>query len=208
MNPWDKYVVPHLVGCACGMKPIMQQRELIVPQASGQVLEIGCGTGTNFRFYDGNKVDHLYALEPSEGMLRMARRTAGALGIGHHIEFLETGAEAIPLDDNSIDTAVFTFVLCTIPNWEAALSEVRRVLKPDGKILFAEHGLSPDKDIAIWQRRIEPIWKPVLGGCHLTRDTEAMFAAAGFRLDGAQTLYLPGSPRFAGYVSRGSAVPV
>ena len=208
MNPWDRYVVPHLVACACCSKPIMKQREKIVPLAEGQVLEVGCGAGTNFRYYDASKVEHLFALEPSKAMVKKARREAGALGIGNHIEFLQAGAEAIPLEDDSIDTVVITFVLCTIPDWEASLREVRRVLKPDGKILFSEHGLAPDEGVAKWQRRVEPVWKPLGGGCHLTRDTEAMFASAGFRLDGAETMYLPSTPRIAGYVSWGAAVPV
>ena len=208
MNPWEKYVVPNLVSCACRTKPIMKQREKVVPKAEGCVLEIGCGSGTNFAMYDGGKVDKLYALEPSEGMLAKARRTAGALGIGSSIEFLQTGAEDIPLADDSIDTVVITFVLCTIPDWEAALAGVRRVLKPDGQIVFSEHGLAPDTGVAKWQRRIEPVWKPLAGGCHLTRDVEAMFAAAGFRLKDAETMYLPSTPKVAGFVSWGSAVPV
>ncbi|MDX1293202.1 MAG: class I SAM-dependent methyltransferase, partial [Hyphomonas sp.] len=169
----------------------MKQRQKVVPQAEGVVLEIGAGSGANFTFYDGNKLEHLYALEPSGVMIEKARREAGRLGIGHHIDFLQTGAESIPLEDDSVDTAVITFVLCTIPDWESALKEVRRVLKPGGKILFSEHGLAPDAGVAKWQRRIEPVWKPLAGGCHLTRDTEAMLASAGFRLDGAETMYLP-----------------
>lgn len=208
MNPWERYVVPHLVSCACCSKPIMKQREKVVPKAEGTVLEIGCGAGANFAMYDGNKVDRLYALEPSEGMLKKARRKAGALGIGSSIEFLQTGAEAIPLEDDSVDTVVFTFVLCTIPDWKSALAETRRVLKPGGKIVFSEHGLAPDEGVAKWQRRIEPVWKPLAGGCHLTRDVEAMFAAAGFRLDEAETMYLPSTPKIAGFVSWGNAVPV
>ena len=186
----------------------MQQREKIVPLAEGRVLEIGCGSGTNFTLYDGQKVSELIALEPSAQMLAKARRKAGELGIGAGIEFVEAGAEALPLEDNSVDTVVFTFVLCTIPKWKAALSEARRVLKPDGKILFSEHGLAPDPGVAKWQRRIEPVWKPLAGGCHLTRDTGAMLQAAGFEVKKSETMYLPRMPKVAGYVSWGTAVPV
>lgn len=207
MNPWDRYVVPSLVSCACSTKPIMKQRAKVVPQAEGVVLEIGCGSGTNFDMYDGARVEKLYALEPSPGMVAKARRRASELGIGKSIEFLETGAEAVPLADNSVDTAVITFVLCTIPDWKAALAETRRVLKPGGKVLFSEHGLAPDEGVAKWQRRIEPVWKPLAGGCHLTRDTEAMLREAGFEPQGTETMYLPNTPKIAGYVSWGAARP-
>ena len=147
MNPWERHVVPSLVSCACSMRPIMKQRERIVPQAEGVVLEIGCGAGANFALYDTAKVEHVYALEPAPGMVTKARRKAGELGIGRSIQFLETGAEAIPLADHSVDTAVITFVLCTISDFRSALAETRRVLKPGGRILFSEHGLSPAEGV-------------------------------------------------------------
>lgn len=205
MNPWERYVVPNLIACACSTKPIMKQREKVVPQAEGVVLELGCGSGTNFALYDAGKVTKLYALEPSPGMIVKARRTAGELGIGKSIEFLETGAEHIPLPDNSVDTVIITFVLCTIPDWEGALRETKRVLKPGGRVLFSEHGLAPDEGVAKWQRRVEPVWKPLAGGCHLTRDTLQLLRDAGFEPEGAETMYLPNTPKIAGYVSWGSA---
>ncbi|WP_340691951.1 methyltransferase domain-containing protein [Hyphomonas sp.] len=205
MNPWERYVVPNLIASACGSKPIMKQREKVVPKAEGRVLELGCGSGTNFAMYDASKVDRLFALEPSQGMLVKARREAGTLGFGNQIEFLEAGAEAIPLEDDSIDTAVITFVLCTIPDWKSALAETRRVLKPGGRILFSEHGLAPDEGVAKWQRRIEPVWKPLAGGCHLTRDVTALFTEAGLTLEDVETMYLPSTPRVAGFVSWGAA---
>lgn len=205
MNLWEKYVVPPLVSCACSTKPIMKQREEVVPRAYGKVLEIGCGSGTNFDFYRHEEVDRLYALDPSEGMIKRARKKAETLGWGNRIEFMETGADAVELDDASIDTVVITFVLCTIPDWEASLREARRVLKPDGQVLFSEHGLAPDEGVAKWQRRIEPVWKPLAGGCHLTRDTGQMLTSAGFALEGMETMYLPSTPRIAGFVSWGAA---
>lgn len=205
MNPWERYVVPNLIACACSSRPIMKQRAKVVPKAEGVVLELGCGSGTNFAMYDAAKVEKLYALEPAPGMVVKARRTAGALGIGKSIEFLETGAERIPLADKSVDTAVITFVLCTIPDWKSALAETRRVLKPGGKVLFTEHGLAPDEGVAKWQRRIEPVWKPIAGGCHLTRDTLGLLREGGFASDDAETMYLPNTPKVAGFVSWGSA---
>jgi ubiquinone/menaquinone biosynthesis C-methylase UbiE len=155
--------------------------------------------------YDAGKVEKLYALEPAPGMVVKAKRTAGELGIGKSIEFLECGAEHVPLADGSVDTAVITFVLCTIPDWKSALAETRRVLKPGGRILFSEHGLAPDAGIAKWQRRVEPVWKPLAGGCHLTRDTLGLLREGGFESDDAETMYLPNTPKIAGYVSWGSA---
>jgi len=205
MNPWERYVVPNLISCACSSRPIMKQRAKVVPKADGVVLELGCGSGTNFAMYDAGKVEKLYALEPAPGMIVKAKRTAGELGIGKSIEFLETGAENIPLPDQSVDTAVITFVLCTIPDWAGALAETRRVLKPGGKILFTEHGLAPDEGISKWQRRVEPVWKSIAGGCHLTRDTLGLLREGGFRSDDAETMYLPNTPKIAGFVSWGSA---
>jgi ubiquinone/menaquinone biosynthesis C-methylase UbiE len=205
MNAWERYVVPNLIACACSSRPIMKQRAKVVPKAEGIVLELGCGSGTNFAMYDAGKVDKLYALEPAPGMIVKAKRTAGELGIGKSIEFLETGAENIPLPDKSVDTAVITFVLCTIPDWAGALAETRRVLKPGGKILFTEHGLAPDEGISKWQRRVEPVWKSIAGGCHLTRDTLGLLREGGFTCDDAETMYLPNTPKIAGFVSWGSA---
>lgn len=205
MNPWDRYVVPNLVSCACSSPAIMKQREKIIPRASGVVLELGCGSGTNFSLYDPARVSHLYALEPSPGMIRKARRRAGELGVGRSIEFIEAGAGECGLPDASVDTVIITFVLCTIPDWKSALEEVRRVLRPDGRVLFAEHGLAPDDGIAMWQRRIEPVWRPLAGGCHLTRDTLSMLTEAGFETCDAERMYLPRTPKIAGFVSLGSA---
>ncbi|MEQ8557356.1 MAG: class I SAM-dependent methyltransferase [Henriciella sp.] len=205
MNLWERYVVPPLVSCACSTKPIMKQRAKVVPRADGRVLEIGCGSGTNFDFYSHADIERLFAIDPSEGMIKRAQKKAGDLGWGDKIEFMQTGAEAVALEDNSIDTVVITFVLCSIPDWDAALREARRVLRPDGQVLFSEHGLSPDEGVAKWQRRIEPVWKPLAGGCHLTRDTGRMLTQSGFALEGMETMYLPNTPKIAGFVSWGSA---
>ena len=206
MGLWDRYVVPALVSCACATKPIMKQRQKVVPRAYGHVLELGSGAGANFPFYDKSRVERLYAVEPSSGMMARAYIAAADAGLGDRTEFQEMGAEHLPLRDASIDTAVITFVLCTIPDWQGALAEVRRVLKPGGHVLFSEHGLAPDPGVATWQRRIEPVWKPLAGGCHLTRSPSAMLAGSGFRLEGVETMYLPSTPRVAGFVTWGSAV--
>ena len=202
---WDQYVVPPLISCACSSKPIMKQREKIVPEADGVVLEIGCGSGTNFGLYDASKVTHLHAIEPAEGMVKRARQTWAETDSKTPCDIHLCGAEAVPLDDHSVDTAVVTFVLCTIPDWQSALAELRRVLKPEGKILFSEHGLAPDEGVAKWQHRVEPVWKRLAGGCHLTRDTKQMLTECGFSVEQHQTMYLPNTPKIAGFAAWGQA---
>ena len=205
MGMWNKIVVEPLISCGCRAKPIQMQREKVVPFAEGRVLEVGCGAGTNFDFYDFSKVTHIDAIEPAGGMLKRARKKAAQLGLtDSQITFSGAGAEAVPVSDQSIDTVVFTFVLCTIPDWQAALCEARRVLKPGGRVLFSEHGLSPDAGVAKWQRRVEPVWKVMIGGCHITRDVEKMFRDTGFQLENPQSMYVPG-PKIASYMSWGTA---
>lgn len=205
MGLWDRYVVPPLISCACASKPIMKQRQKIVPEAEGVVLEVGCGSGTNFDIYDQDRVTHLHALEPAEGMIRRAAEALEGHGLADRTTLHPIGAEALPFEDNSVDTAVVTFVLCTIPKWQAALEEIRRVLKPSGRILYSEHGLAPDPDVAKWQRRVEPIWKRIGGGCHLTRDTKQMLTDTGFSVTKHESMYLPNTPRIAGYAVWGEA---
>lgn len=207
MGLWERYAVPPLIASACSTKPIMKQREKIVPLAEGRVLEVGCGSGTNFDLYDPGKVDLLFAIEPAPGMVSRAEKTLEASPMAGKTEIVEAGAEAIPVDDNTIDTAVITFVLCTIPDWQAALAEVRRTLKPGGRILFSEHGRAPDDGVAKWQRRVEPVWKRLAGGCHLTRDPAEMLEAGGFSIESREAMYLPSTPKIAGYASWGTARP-
>lgn len=204
MGLYSRYVAPWLVDCACGTKPIAYQRRKIVPLASGVVLEIGAGGGRNFALYDRAKVQHLIALEPDATMVKRGKERAPE---GLSLEWLQRGAENAGVADGSLDTIVTTYTLCTIPDAVGALAALRRALKPDGRLLFCEHGLAPDAEVTKWQKRIEPVWRPLAGGCHLTRDVEAMIAAAGWRIDHAERMYLPGTPRFAGYNVWGSARP-
>lgn len=205
MGLWDKIVVEPMIACACSSKPIMKQREKVVPEAEGVVVELGCGSGTNFDLYDVHKVQRLHAVEPAEGMIKRAKTAMVGHRLDDRTQFHQAGAEALPLEDQSVDTAVVTFVLCTIPDWQGALSELRRVLKPGGRVLFSEHGLAPDAGVAKWQRRIEPVWKVMAGGCHLTRDTAKMLTGSGFDLEAHETMYLPSTPKIAGFAAWGSA---
>lgn len=193
---YDRFVLPRLIGCACGAKPIAKQRAKLMPYATGIVVDMGFGSGTNLPFLDAKKVEKVIAVEPSASMLawkRDERRTDIV------VEEVVAGAEATGLPDACADTVLFTYALCTIPNYAGALAEAKRLLKAGGQILFCEHGLAPDADVARLQKRIEPVWKAIAGGCHLTRDTKTMLETNGFVCNEINDMYLPNTPRFAGY---------
>ncbi len=197
MGLYDRFILPPLINAACGAKPIAKQRAKVVPQASGVVLELGFGSGLNLPHYDRSKVSRLYALEPSPGMLARARRLVQ--GSDLPVEILPETAEALSLGDVSVDTVLVTYSLCTIPDPLAALVGARRALKPGGRLLFAEHGRAPDAQVLRTQVRVEPIWKRIAGGCHLTRDIPALIREAGFQFETLESMYLPGTPGWAGF---------
>jgi len=190
MGFYDTYLLPHVVHFTCGQRPAMKQRQKLVPLASGRVLEIGIGSGLNIPFYDASRVQHLWGLDPSAGMWSIAQRNAKE----HHLdaEFIESGAEAIPLPDASVDTVVTTYTLCTIPAPGRALEEIRRVLKPGGRLLFCEHGRAPDAAVRRWQDRLNGVWGKLGGGCNLNRPIPELLQAAGYELPDLQTMYIPG----------------
>ena len=197
MGFYDKYILPRFLNCACGTKPINYQRDKIVPLAKGIVLDIGIGSGLNIPFYNKSNIYHLYGLDPSEELLKIAKSVAKKNEL--KVEFLQCGAEAIPLPDKSIDTVLITYTMCTIPDIQLSNSEIMRVLKPEGQLLFCEHGLAPDKNIAKWQRRINPIWSKIAGGCNLNRDIPKLITSSGFKILNMEEMYLPSTPKFAGY---------
>ena len=197
MGFYDKYILPHFLNCACGSKPILYQREKVVPMAEGLVLEVGIGSGLNIPFYDSSKVDKILGLDPSEELNRMALKVAADKGIP--VEFILGGAEAIPLPDNHVDSVLVTYTMCTIPQVAAANKEILRVLKPQGQMIFCEHGLAPDANVSKWQNRIDPYWGKIAGGCHLNRDIPQLIRSAGFNIQSMEQMYLPSTPRFAGY---------
>jgi ubiquinone/menaquinone biosynthesis C-methylase UbiE len=190
VNLYDRFVLPRVVHFACSRRPNMRQRAKVVPAASGRVLEIGFGSGLNLPFYDRAQVQRLWALEPTEEMWSLAREAATRAP--YPVEFLRAPAEEIPLATATVDTVVITYTLCTIPDAAKALAQVVRVLRPDGCLLFCEHGLAPDEGIRKWQRRMNPLWKRVSGGCHLDRDVPALLRDGGFRLVESETMYIPG----------------
>ena len=202
MGLYDRYILPHMIDYACGMGAVMKTRSQVVPLATGRVLEIGIGTGLNLSFYDPANVTEIVGVDPAAQMQEKARERASGIGIPVQTIALELGQIQAPAA--SFDSIVCTFTLCTIPDAAAALQEMRRVLKPGGKLLFSEHGLAPDLPVVRWQNRITPLWKPLAGGCHLNRDIAALITAGGFQIRDIQSSYLKG-PKPMTWVSRGWA---
>ncbi len=190
MGLYGRLLLPRIVRFACGLKPAMRQRRKVVPLAEGRVLEVGIGPGLNLPFYDRARVTRLWGLDPSPEMRAMARRAARAAGL--ELELLESGADAIALEDGSVDTVLVTYTLCSIAQTQPALREMGRVLKPGGKLIFCEHGAAPDPGVRRWQDRADPLWSRLGGGCHLNREIPRLIEQGGFAIDEMHTMYLPG----------------
>lgn len=204
MASWyDRHVLPRVICAACASKPILKQREKVVPLARGRVLELGIGGGLNLPFYDATRVWSVTGVDPSAEL--RAQTAAAPRPEGLTVDVREGRAEALPFPDASFDDVVCTFTLCSVQDPAAALAEAGRVLRPGGRLIVCEHGLAPDGSVQRWQRRVEPVWKRIAGGCHLTRPVAGMLASAGFRTTEWSTLYLPGTPRIAGWNEWGVA---
>lgn len=179
MNIYQKYILPRLINFVMQDEKNEKKRAQLIPRASGIVLEIGFGSGLNLPFY-GKEVSKLYAIDPSKELWEFSKERVSKAPFP--VEFINASAERIPLADNSVDAAITTWTLCSIPNPEQALREVQRVLKAAGKLLFIEHGLSPEKRISKWQIRFNPFWKRIAGGCHLDRKIDDLITNAGFKI--------------------------
>jgi ubiquinone/menaquinone biosynthesis C-methylase UbiE len=155
------------------------------------------GGAPNLPFYDPGKVELIWGLEPSEGMRKLARKNLRRSPI--EVNWISLPAGEIPLEDESVDTVLLTYTLCTIPDWQAALRQMRRVLKPEGKLIFCEHGAAPDATVRRWQTRLTPGWKKIAGGCHLDRPIPEYIETGGFRITEMDAAYLRGVPRIAGF---------
>jgi len=202
-NFWDRHIMPRLITFCCGQPAIAKARSRIVPRAHGRVLELGCGGGINLDHYDRSRVTALAGVDPSPQLLETARGKAQVHGFD--ADFRAGYAESLPFADAAFDTVLTTFTLCSVRDPQAVLREMRRVLAPGGTILFLEHGAAPDAAPARWQQRVEPVWKRIAGGCHLTRPVAQAFADQGFRVDRTDSRYLPKTPRFLGWIEMGEA---
>lgn len=202
MGIYEKHILPRLLHLAMGNRDLARLRAELAPQAHGRVLEVGLGSGLNLPFY-GSGVEAVTGLDPSPELLSMAERSAGETPF--ELQLVPGGAEEIPFDDNSFDTVLSTWTLCSVAGIEAALRDMRRVLKPGGEWLFMEHGLSPDPRVRGWQDRLDGLWGRCAGGCHLNRPIDTLIRDAGFDLHQLETGYLVKGPRFLTYSYRGRA---
>lgn len=203
MGFYQDKILPWLINQAMSQPALAAYRNRIVRGASGRVLEIGIGSGLNLPFY-GTEVERIVGLDPSPKLLQMARAAARDRALP--LELIEGSAQAIPLDDRSIDTVVTTWTLCSVPEARRALQDMRRVLKPGGRLLFVEHGRAPEPRVQWWQDHLTPAWRHFAGGCHLNRAISELIPSAGFRIEQLETGYMPG-PKPLAFMYEGSARP-
>ena len=201
MGFYTRYVLPRATHFVCSHKSVSDQRRKVVPQAKGQVLEIGIGSGLNLPFYDPRKVQRVWGLEPQIEMWRQA----DTRNIEFPVEHLEASAESIPLKDGRADTIVVTYTLCSVTGLIDALRDMRRVLKPGGELLFCEHGAAPQHKVRRWQERLNPIWGKLSGGCRLNLEIPALLESGGFKIRSMEKGYI-GGPRFSGFNYWGRAI--
>jgi ubiquinone/menaquinone biosynthesis C-methylase UbiE len=203
MGFYSSWLFPRVLDLVMRQKQMVPFRERIGKAASGRVLDVGIGTGLNLPFY-GRQADHICGIDPSAELLQFAEERSHKTSVP--VELLRGSAEALPLGDKSVDTVVMTFTLCSVNDAARTLTEMRRVLKPGGILLFAEHGRAPDIGVARWQDRLTPLWGRVAGGCHLNRKPDDLIQSAGFRIESLETGYLKG-PRPMAFFYSGSARP-
>jgi ubiquinone/menaquinone biosynthesis C-methylase UbiE len=203
MGIYDEQVLPRIINVACGVKPLRRLRERACEGLQGRVVEIGFGSGLNIPYYPAT-VSAVAAIEPADTGWKLAGKRLAGTGVP--IERTGLDGQSLPLPDDSCDTALSTFTLCTIPDVEAALGEIRRVLKPGGALHFLEHGLAPDESVRRWQHRIEPAQKKLFGGCHLTRPVAELLTKAGFTVTELDVFYEKSAPKPWGAASLGGAV--
>jgi SAM-dependent methyltransferase len=204
MSWYDRYVLPHVLDAACGMKTVGEQRAKVVGLARGVVLEPGIGGGLNLPFYQPSAVSKVIGVDPSVELGSKAKRRSAS--VPFPVELWSQSAELDVVAPESVDTVVFTYTLCTVPDPARVLAAAHRALRPDGMLVFCEHARAPDASVRRWQKRIEPVWKALAGGCHLTRDAVQELQDTGFVIDSLEQRYVDETPRFAGFhqIGRGS----
>jgi ubiquinone/menaquinone biosynthesis C-methylase UbiE len=202
MNAYEKHVLPRIINVACDMKVAREQRARVCEDLAGEVVEIGFGSGLNVPYYPG-AVTRVAAIEPADTGWKLARKRLQDATVP--IERSGLDGQSLPFADDSFDAALSTWTMCTIPDLDAALRELRRVLKPGGTLHFVEHGLAPDEKVRDWQNRLNPIQNRLFGGCNLNRPIVELVRGAGFEISRLDSYYERGSPRFIGANSLGVA---
>jgi ubiquinone/menaquinone biosynthesis C-methylase UbiE len=205
MSFYEKYILPRFLNCACASEPISYQRKKVVPLAEGKILEVGIGSGLNLPFYEKSKIEEIWGIDPSEELNSMAKKVA--IEEDMNVKFITSSAEDIPFPNNYFDTVLITYTMCTIPNVLQANEEIKRVLKSNGKMIFCEHGVSPDENIKKWQKRLNSIWSKIAGGCNINRNIPMLIKSSGFKIEEMDEMYLPKTPKIAGYNYWGYAKP-
>ena len=200
---YEKNILPYVLNLSCNSKPIDYQRKKVIPDATGKVLEIGIGPGSNLKHYDNTKVTSILGIDPSKELNQIAKKRAEKNNL--HIEFLIESASNLSAESKSIDTVVSTYALCSIPEPEKTLQEIKRVLKDDGIFIFSEHGLSPDKSVSFVQNITDSFYPKIAGGCHTNRHIENLIYDNGFEFIELNNIYLPGTQKFLGYNYWGKA---
>lgn len=200
---YEKNILPYVLNLSCNSKPVDYQRKKVIPDATGKVLEIGIGPGSNLKHYNNTKVTSILGIDPSKELNQIAKKKAVKYNL--NIEFLIESASSLSVDNNSIDTVVSTYALCSIPEPERTLQEIKRVLKSDGIYIFSEHGLSPDKSVSFVQNTTDLFYPKIAGGCHTNRNIEQLIFDNGFEFIELNNIYLPGTQKFLGYNYWGKA---
>ncbi|MCB5424613.1 class I SAM-dependent methyltransferase [Altererythrobacter sp. CC-YST694] len=201
---YEEAVLPRIIKCACNDARIHELRGHLVPLAQGRVFELGCGGGLNQQFYDPSRVTSFAAIDPSPAMLDGALKAAQEKGWQADIRIGK--GEAIPFPDDSFDTVVCTYTMCSVTDQTRVLAEMRRIMAPGGRLLFLEHGRAPEPGVYRAQRMIEPVWKRMMGNCHLTREVRPAVKRTGFEIADSSSLYMSKMPRWAGFMEWGVAV--
>jgi ubiquinone/menaquinone biosynthesis C-methylase UbiE len=205
MGFYNRFILPQVIELAMRQKNFAPFRERVVGAARGRVLEIGIGSGLNLASYRPCATE-VYGVDPSTELLAKASYRLNTARVP--VKLVEGSGEKLPFDDRSFDTVVMTFTLCSIPDVALAVREMRRVLRPEGELLFVEHGQAPDPAVVRWQDRLTPMWKRLGGGCHLNRKIDDLIKAGGFRIERLSTDYMKSAPRPFSFIYEGSARPV